>query len=180
MLGEEVAMSGASLSSHLQDSMPTLIDFEADVESVCDNPKSLVEERRSFAGKTIVITGAGGQFGREACIYFAMRGVRIAALDQDKLGLKKTFEAIQTEVGDTFDFKPYVCDVTNVEQINGVVKSIAQRFKQIDLLWNNAGYQGKIKPLLEYDPEDFQLVMNINVTGTFIFGWNASQVDAAF
>jgi NAD(P)-dependent dehydrogenase (short-subunit alcohol dehydrogenase family) len=36
------------------------------------------------------------------------------------------------------------------------------------MLWNNAGYQGQIKPTLEYDPTDFALVMNINVTGMFI------------
>ena len=39
---------------------------------------------------------------------------------------------------------------------------------QIDMLWNNAGYQGQIKPTLEYDPADFARVMNINVTGMFI------------
>ena len=37
---------------------------------------------------------------------------------------------------------------------------------RIDFLWNNAGYQGRINTTLEYDPEDFARVMNINVTGT--------------
>ena len=36
------------------------------------------------------------------------------------------------------------------------------------MLWNNAGYQGEIKPTLEYDTADFARVMNINVTGMFI------------
>ena len=36
------------------------------------------------------------------------------------------------------------------------------------MLWNNAGYQGQIKPTLEYDPADFSTVLNINVTGMFI------------
>ena len=35
------------------------------------------------------------------------------------------------------------------------------------MLWNNAGYQGEIKPTLEYNPADFARVMNINVTGMF-------------
>eukprot|EP00540_Astrosyne_radiata_P015204 CAMPEP_0116827698 /NCGR_PEP_ID=MMETSP0418-20121206/3250_1 /TAXON_ID=1158023 /ORGANISM="Astrosyne radiata, Strain 13vi08-1A" /LENGTH=184 /DNA_ID=CAMNT_0004456515 /DNA_START=45 /DNA_END=599 /DNA_ORIENTATION=+ len=35
------------------------------------------------------------------------------------------------------------------------------------MLWNNAGYQGQIKPTLDYDPADFARVMNINVTGMF-------------
>jgi len=36
------------------------------------------------------------------------------------------------------------------------------------MLWNNAGYQGEIKPTLEYDTAEFARVMNINVTGMFI------------
>eukprot|EP00957_Ditylum_brightwellii_P015572 1174577-Ditylum_brightwellii.AAC.1 len=30
-------------------------------------------------------------------------------------------------------------------------------FGRIDMLWNNAGYQGQIKPTLEYDPKDFAM-----------------------
>ena len=144
--------------------MPSLIDF--DLESTCENPKSIVEDDNFFAGRTIVITGAGGQFGREGCIYFAKRGARVAALDQNKAGLKETFFALQTDLGEDFDFKPYVCDVTNEEQINCVIESILFRFQRIDLLWNNAGYQGRIAPLLDYDVEDFARTMNINVSGT--------------
>jgi len=147
----------------LNASMPELVDF--DLGSICDNPKSVVEENSHFQGKTIVITGAGGLFGREGCLYFGRRGARVAALDQNKAGLKETFDAMQAELGDDFDFKPYVCDVTDAIQINQVVKSIALRFQRIDLLWNNAGYQGKIQTTLEYDPNDFARVMNINVTG---------------
>ena len=147
-------------------SLPELVDY--DLESVCDNPKSVVEENSYYLGKTIVITGAGGLFGREGCLYFGRRGARIAALDQNKAGLKETFDAMQVELGEDncFDFKPYVCDVTNAEQIAQVVDSIVARFQRIDLLWNNAGYQGKIQPALEYDPADFARVMNINVTGS--------------
>lgn len=71
-------------------SMPELIDF--DLESSCDNPKSVIEENSFFLGKTVVITGAGGLFGREGCLYFGKRGARIAALDQNQAGLKGTFE----------------------------------------------------------------------------------------
>ena len=44
---------------------------------------------------------------------------------------------------------------------------VEQSFGGIDLLWNNAGYQGLIKPSLEYPIEDFALVYKINVVGAF-------------
>lgn len=154
--------------------MPSLVAF--DMESVCDNPKSVVaDDEARFAGKVIVITGAGGQFGREGCLYFGRRGARIAALDQNKAGLKGTFEAMETELGEEFDFMPYVCDVTSAEQIGEVVDSIIFRFKRIDLLWNNAGYQGRIETTLEYDSDDFSRVMNINVTGKLLNLLNADH-----
>lgn len=146
--------------------MPSLVAFTDDMES---EAKSLIEGDGSFTGKIIVITGGGGQFGQAGCIYFARRGAKVAALDRSKDALKDTFNAMERELGDgNFDFKPYVCDVTDPKQIEGVIDSIDFRYKRIDLLWNNAGYQGKIKPLLDYDPDDFKQVMDVNVTGMFI------------
>lgn len=119
----------SSNAANLHASMPSLEDY--DLESVCDNPKSVVEERSYFTGKTLVVTGAGGQFGREGCLYFAKRGCRIAALDQNRAGLKETFDAVKQELGEEeFDFKMYVCDVTRASQIAAVVKSICERFQR--------------------------------------------------
>lgn len=134
------------------------------MEKVCPEPRSQIPTDQRFVGKVLVITGAGGQFGRAACAYFgSARGARIAALDQNEQGLQETF----AELADV-DAKGFVCDVTNADQVASVVEGIVERFGRIDLLWNNAGYQGKIQACLDYDPVDFARVMNINVTGMFI------------
>lgn len=117
-----------------------------------------------FRGKTIVITGAGGQLGRAGCIYFAARGASIAALDKNEAGLRETL----AECATGSNIKPYICDVTKEESIDAVFSAIADRFGSIDLVWNNAGYQGQIAPILEQDPKDFDLVMRVNVTGVFL------------
>ena len=122
-----------------------------------------------FQSKTIVITGAGGNFGREGCLYFAQRGANIAALDKMKSSLTETVEYVRKQVKDKdVDIIGLECDVTNVEGVQQTIQTIVKKFGAIDLLWNNAGYQGQIKPTLEYDPSDFASVMNINVTGMFI------------
>jgi NAD(P)-dependent dehydrogenase (short-subunit alcohol dehydrogenase family) len=139
-----------------------------DLESHCDHPGNFINDDNRFAGKTIIITGAGGQFGREGCLWFAKRGAHVAGIDMSKAGLKDTFSAMKAEFGASFDFKPYVCDVSDFVQVNAVIDAIKYRFKRIDLLWNNAGYQGQINPLLSYDPADFAKVMSVNVTGAFI------------
>merc|ERR1711907_88092 len=60
-----------------------------------------------------------------------------------------------------------VCDVTKPEDVERMTDEAVKAFGKIDLLWNNAGYQGKIVPTLEYPVDDFQTVMNVNVVGMF-------------
>lgn len=120
-----------------------------------------------FQGKTIVVTGAGGNFGREGCLYFAQRGAKVAAMDKNMPALEETAKYVKGKVPNC-DFFHKDCDVTDASDVQAAVDAVAQNFGSIDLLWNNAGYQGQIKPTLEYDPADFALVMNINVTGMFL------------
>jgi NAD(P)-dependent dehydrogenase (short-subunit alcohol dehydrogenase family) len=125
-----------------------------------------------FLGKTIIITGAGGNFGREGCIYFARRGAKIAAIDVNQSALDETLAEVNAaviEMETNVRIHSYICDVTDPESVEKTVSSISVDFQnKIDMLWNNAGYQGQIKPTLDYDPVDFARVMSINVTGMFI------------
>jgi NAD(P)-dependent dehydrogenase (short-subunit alcohol dehydrogenase family) len=50
--------------------------------------------RRSFAGKTVLVTGAGGGLGRAIALRFAQAGARIAALDRDAAGVERLREEI--------------------------------------------------------------------------------------
>lgn len=121
-----------------------------------------------FTSKVIVITGAGGNFGREGCLYFAQRGAKVAAMDKNPTTLEETVQYVKTKVSTAEILLVKDCDVTDATSVGQAIDTIVQHYGCIDLLWNNAGYQGQIKPTLEYDPTDFALVMNINVTGMFI------------
>lgn len=128
----------------------------------------MAESDQRFRGKTIVITGGGGQFGREGCLYFAKRSARVAALDLSVAGLEETVKQVKAVVGDSAEILSLECNVTDVSSVHKAIDAAVEKFQTIDLLWNNAGYQGEIKPTLEYDPADFARVMDINVTGMFI------------
>lgn len=140
--------------------------------SLGDPPTSMSDSR--FARKTIIITGAGGNFGRSGCLFFLRRGANIAAMDVDTNTLNETIaeleKAVQEDVATlgVVQLKGYTCDITNPKSVDSTVSSIVNDFGHVDMLWNNAGYQGQIKPTLDYDPVDFARVMNVNVTGMFI------------
>ena len=135
-------------------------------------PASAAGDMR-FRGKTIVITGAGGTFGRAGCHYFAARGARVAALDNNFDALAETVRLVREECHASA--QPYVnkhingfeCDVTSTESVDAAVRDVVKAFGSIHLLWNNAGYQGQIKPTLEYSVADFATVLSVNVTGMF-------------
>jgi len=126
-----------------------------------------------FLGKTIVITGAGGNFGREGCLYFASRGANVIALDLNEKALDETITEVRK--GAEKSIKGIKCDVTNVESVEAAMDFATKTYDKIDMLWNNAGYQGQIKPTMDYDPVDFAKVMSINVTGMFIVMQSAAK-----
>lgn len=135
-----------------------------------------------FASKTIVITGAGGNFGRAGCIHFAKLGARIAAMDNNPCALEETMREVHAifegEMAASV-IQTYICDVTDPTSVEETVEQVSKDFGRIDMLWNNAGYQGQIKPTLEYDPVDFARVMNINVTGMFVVLQSVAKKMAA-
>lgn len=124
----------------------------------------------SFNNKVILITGAGGNFGREGCLFFAQKGAKVIAMDKNVATLEETASYVKDKMPAESEAELFVapCDVTDATSVQSAVDSAVEHFSRIDLLWNNAGYQGQIKPTLDYDPDDFRLVMNVNVTGMFI------------
>lgn len=101
-------------------------------------------------------------------MFFAQRGAKIAALDQNGVALAETLKYIQEKSSASIICETFTCDVTNALSVQETISQVVKQLGGIDLLWNNAGYQGEIKTTLEYDPADFERVMTINVTGMFI------------
>lgn len=121
---------------------------------------------KRFVDRVIVITGAGGNFGREGCLFFAHRGAKVVALDTNLTALNETVNIVKQECQEP-NIISFECDVTKPISVETAIENAYQIWGVPHLLWNNAGYQGQIAPTLEYDVEDFARVMNINVTGMF-------------
>ncbi|CAK9050668.1 2, partial [Durusdinium trenchii] len=121
-----------------------------------------------FEGKVVVITGAGGNFGRAGAEYFAKAGANVAMLEVSESALEEAFQAVEPLIRPGKQCVKMVCDITNPVQVVEVVDRIVRELGRIDHLWNNAGYQGEMKPTHEYPIEDFARVVNINVTGSFV------------
>lgn len=87
-------------------------------------------------GKTIVVTGAAGGFGRLICLKAAARGANIVCGDVNEDGLAETVRLV-TEAGGTASAKK--TDVTDLAAMKALVQHAVDRHCAIDVMINNAG-----------------------------------------
>ena len=125
--------------------------------SVC-TPKSF-----DLTGKVALITGASYGIGFAIATAMANCGATIVFNDIKQELVDKGLAAYK-EAGITAH--GYVCDVTNEDAVNAMVKQITEEVGHINILVNNAGVSQSTK-LEDYQPEDFAGIMNLNVNALF-------------
>jgi NAD(P)-dependent dehydrogenase (short-subunit alcohol dehydrogenase family) len=85
-----------------------------------------------FKGKHIIITGAGGNFGREGCLFFASKGCKVTALDLNQDALDETHRQVKLVSGDILCIK---CDICSSDAVDSSVEKASGVFGVPDLLW---------------------------------------------
>jgi NADP-dependent 3-hydroxy acid dehydrogenase YdfG len=86
--------------------------------------------------KTILITGASQGLGKEIVKKTAKEGAKVILLARREVFLKEIKDEISKEKGIA---NYYVCDIRDPNQVKGTVKKIVSKYKEIDILINNAG-----------------------------------------
>lgn len=114
--------------------------------------------------KSIVVTGAAKGIGRACATLLAHEGAKVVISDIDtKLG-----EEAASEISDNGGEAMFIQhDVTSESDWNTVIEKASSEFDGVDVLVNNAGIL-LLKPLVETTLEEWQRVLNVNVTSTFL------------
>ncbi|WP_128596726.1 SDR family NAD(P)-dependent oxidoreductase [Paraburkholderia kirstenboschensis] len=108
-----------------------------------------------FSGRVVVVTGAGG-IGRAICDAFARNGA--SAVNWDRV--PGDLEAPHAP-------RHFAVDITRVDLIETALAATLDAYGRIDYLVNNAGFAGPTMPLDEYDPLEWQRVIEVNLLGTY-------------
>ncbi len=111
-----------------------------------------------------VITGAARGIGLEIARQFVAQGTRVALLDVEADLLH---QAVQAQGWSQAQALALPCDVAVESQVHAVVAQAVQQFGRIDHLVNNAGV-AVFKPLLEHTTQEWQRVLDVNLTGPFL------------
>jgi NADP-dependent 3-hydroxy acid dehydrogenase YdfG len=115
--------------------------------------------------KVALITGAGSGIGRATAIAFIEAGWRVALAGRQEETLQETVEKAGGEEQKTLALPT---DVTNPAAVADLFQAISDRWGHLDLLFNNAGVFGKMTPIDELEPAEWERVVTTNVTGTFL------------
>ena len=118
----------------------------------------------SLKGKVAFVTGASYGIGFAIASAFAKAGATIVFNDIKQELVDKGLASYK-EIG--IDAHGYVCDVTDEEAVNKVVKQIEEEVGIIDILVNNAGIIKRI-PMLEMTASDFRQVIDVDLNAPFI------------
>lgn len=117
-----------------------------------------------LGGNVSLITGAGRGIGRSIALGLAEAGSDLVLCSRSRDEL----ETVATEArGRGVRALVVTCDVSVPEQITAAVDTAIREFGHIDVLINNAGLAIK-KPAEDLPLEDWQTIINVNLTGVFL------------
>ena len=115
----------------------------------------------TLAGKTALVTGAARGIGLAIASRFVADGARVALLDLDKAATEAA--ALKLGAGAI----GIVADVTRSAQVNAAVRQVVDTWGRLDIMVNNAGITGRSFPVWELTDEDWQTVLDVDLTSVF-------------
>ncbi len=111
--------------------------------------------------RTAIITGGAQGFGLDIAKRFLKSGAKAIIWDIDENELKKVIKEVNNP-----DLSYYVVDVSNYNNVKETVIEIIKS-SNIDILINNAGITGSTSSLWNYDVDEWNKIIQINLMGTF-------------
>jgi NAD(P)-dependent dehydrogenase (short-subunit alcohol dehydrogenase family) len=122
-----------------------------------------------FAGKTIIITGAGSGIGRATALIFARERANVVCADINEKGARDTADAVNGKGSQALALK---VDVTSRAQVDDMVKRAIDAFGSVHFLFNSAGAAIRRAKFLEIDDTLMEKTFGLNVNGT-LYGMQA-------
>jgi len=119
---------------------------------------------RKLEGKVAIVTGGSGGIGSEISLRFANEGAKVVIADLKNDKVMEVVSKIKADSGEAIFVET---NVTNTESVKKMVEETVRNFSKIEILVNNAG-RIQIRNFLEIDLEDWNEIINVNLTGAFL------------
>ena len=122
-------------------------------------------------GKRALVTGGSSGIGKKVALAYAEAGAQVAIAARHSDVVAKVADEIAAAGGKVV---PISCDVTQPEQVTGMLDQVNAELGGIDIAVCNAGII-TVTPMLDMSPEEFQSIQDTNVTGVFLTAQAAAK-----
>lgn len=116
-----------------------------------------------FSDRVVLVTGAGRGIGKGIAARFAAEGATVVLADRDGV-VRETARALQ-ESGERA--VPFETDVADPDQVRELFSEVDRLYGRLDVSVHNAGVI-TVRPLAELSLTEWQQVLSVNTTGTFL------------
>jgi 3-oxoacyl-[acyl-carrier protein] reductase len=115
--------------------------------------------------KVAIVTGASRGIGRAIAIELATQGaIAVVNYASSSAAAEAVVAEITAAGGQAIALQ---ADVSKIEQVEALINAVMEKFKRVDILVNNAGIT-RDALLLRLKTEDWQAVIDLNLTGVFL------------
>ncbi len=118
-----------------------------------------------LANKVALITGAGAGMGLAAALMFAGEGAAVAAVDINQSSAAETASRIAARGGRAAGIR---ADVSMAADIKEMFARTVKEFGRLDIVYNNAAIIEEQTQLSEFDDDDFDRVIAVNLRGVYL------------
>jgi len=129
-------------------------------------------ELKRFAGKVVLVTGAGHGIGRAIAERFAAEGAHVVVNDLDEARARESASAISP------DAMAIAADVSSKQQVDEMFDRTLERFGTLDVLVNNAGNIHAARHFLEGDEEWWDRMLAVNLKSVYLCSHRAAHLMA--
>jgi NAD(P)-dependent dehydrogenase (short-subunit alcohol dehydrogenase family) len=116
---------------------------------------------KGLQDRVVVVTGGASGIGHATAARLVAEGARVALVDVDAEAVATAAQELGSEV------LPLAGDVSAEEDVQRYFAAAADHFGRVDALHNNAGIEGPLVPLADFETAQFERLVRVNYFGIF-------------
>jgi len=123
--------------------------------------------KKRLLGRTALITGASRGIGAAVAKQYAAEGAHVILTARTIAGLEEVDDTIQAASNGRSKATLVPLDLKDRDEIQKLAPAISERFGKLDILVGNAGILGEITPVPQIEPENWQELIEVNLTANW-------------